>query len=71
MLYLDSHGIAVEELSKHAHTVIWHASSAEGNEYAVGAGTAPVTDLTQYAGNDKPHNNVQPSRAAYVWCRGS
>lgn len=65
------HQLTVEELSKHAHTVIWHASSAEGNDYAVGSGTAPVTDLTQYAGNDKPHNNIQPCKAVYIWFRVS
>ena len=65
------HQLTVEELSKHAHTVIWHASSAEGNAYAVGSGSSPVTNLTQYAGNDKPHNNVQPCKAVYAWTRTS
>lgn len=65
------HQLTVEELAKHAHNVIWHANSSNGYDYAIGAGTAPLTNQTMYTGSDKPHNNIPPSRAAYIWCRAS
>lgn len=65
------HQLTVDELAKHRHSVIWHASSAIDNSYAVGAGSSPVADSTSYAGMDKPHNNVQPCKAVYAWTRTS
>ena len=63
------HQLTVEELAKHSHTVYWHASSSEGNEYACGDGSAPANTETKYAGGDAPHNNIPPSRAIYAWFR--
>lgn len=69
LLHLGSHDLTVEELAKHSHTVYWHASSSEGNEYACGDGSAPANTETKYAGGDAPHNNIPPSRAIYAWFR--
>jgi len=63
------HRLSVEELAKHAHIVLWHANSSSGYDYAIGAGTAPLTNQTKYTGGDKPHNNLQTSKAVYIWHR--
>jgi len=63
------HQLTVEELAKHKHTMRWHANSIEGYDYARGNGSKPLVNSSDYAGGDRPHNNIQPSRAAYIWLR--
>ena len=69
------HQLTVEELAKHNHAI---------NHYSEGTNGTHVWPLIDHeatahwqtlnikpAGEDRPHNNIPPSRAAYVWCRVS
>lgn len=78
MLYLDSHGIAVEELAKHKHPsgLGWRdperpdipdlSDTMHGRCDANRPNNNWYSDFT---GEDKPHNTMQPSKAVHIWHR--
>nr|DAP96851.1 MAG TPA: Baseplate structural protein [Caudoviricetes sp.] len=72
--------MTVEELARHIHDSIiddtlatdddtrpyadaWYQATHWTKHYR------PINNNVKRAGGDNPHNNVQPSRAAYVWFR--
>ena len=67
------HQLTVDELAKHTHAINHFSGTV------VGSGLWTLTDHAskenwqtyniKTAGNDAPHNNVQPCKAVYVWLR--
>lgn len=70
--------MTVDELARHRHDSILDDTLATDDESRPNADAwyqathwtkhyRPINNNVNGAGGDKPHNNVQPSRAAYVW----
>ena len=69
------HQLTVEELAKHTHEINHFSGSVAVND------SWPLLDHScksqwhtfniKPTGKDRPHNNIPPSRAAYIWCRVS
>lgn len=65
------HKLTVEELARHRH---YNVRPYTGNHEADGScgssnGSNNTTYQTDYAGGDKPHNNMPPYRAVYMYRR--
>lgn len=62
--------MTVEEMPAHSHGIHWHALAIGGNlQSAAGDGYNPANDVTDIAGRDLPHNNMQPYVAVYMFHR--
>lgn len=74
--------MTVDELAAHRHDSIlddtlatdddtrpyadaWYQATHWTNHYR------PINNNVNRAGGDKPHNNIPPSRAVYIWVRVS
>lgn len=77
---MAAHSVTVDELARHIHNSTlddtlatddetrpyadaWYQATLWTNHYR------PINNNVKVAGGNKPHNNVQSSRAAYVWFR--
>ena len=82
---MATHRIAVEELARHEHEEQVqaednHTYPISGKNQSSGiinivlpsfVGFLNKTGVvnTKQTGRNSPHNNLQPSRATYIWCR--
>lgn len=82
MLLLDTHCVTVDESAKHRHQFYLDSNKNGANSspgsWFVDAGTIGVVNsentkggnrYTEISGGDVPHNNLQMSKAVYIWRR--
>ena len=69
------HQLTVDELAKHTHAIDHFSGTVAGSGLWTLIDHASKENWQTYniktAGNDAPHNNVQPSKAVYTWFRVS
>lgn len=67
-----NHTLTINEMPKHTHSITAYAVSDSVSGPNTGLSSYPYTSSLQslgYAGNDKPHNNLQPYITTYMWKR--
>ena len=66
-----THTLTVNEMPKHSHTAKGWADVKDhsGDYYVLGAAGSSDTYSTRETGGSKPHNNMPPYLAVYVWRR--
>ena len=67
----EQHILSIGEMPSHNHDLLYNTSSIKGTGYPATDNTSatPSYIKTEYQGEGKPHNNVQPSITVFVWRR--
>ena len=64
------HKLTIDEMPKHNHRLNLGADTGWTTIPKTGASaTTNGTNAIYSAGNDQPHNNLQPYLTCYIWCR--
>lgn len=67
----ETHTLTDAQMPSHGHKLSSANNMSGGSVYNVSAGglTGNKNVNTNNAGGDQPHNNIQPSKAYYIWTR--
>lgn len=67
----ETHKLTVAEMPRHSHTIKGNSFYNYNREEIpfIGMRDHPASQNTSSAGGDKPHNNMPPYLAVYIWKR--